>query len=335
MNKPTDQPKLSIIAAGRKSAEIAIYGDIDPYVGVSAKEVRDALAEIGKTKSLTVRVNSAGGSIFEGFAIYSLLLEHPARVTVKVDGIALSMASVIAMAGDEIVAADNSFFMIHNPMSGVFGESGDLRMWAEILDKLKSQLVAIYAKRTKQDAETIGRLMDEETWFTAEEAVDFGLADRVAGELAIAASFDSSRFQKVPDRLIGENPFSLGDLETMSNTQRQGATLEELQKFCQGMSNDFYIAQLAKHATLPDALAAALREKDRQLAERSRGDGHHAGGVERIPDGLDRNGETAASCFPELVGQFVAAGLGRREAIRRAVRQDPEGHARYIAETNQ
>lgn len=310
-------------------AEIAIYGDIDPYIGVSAASVRESIAALGDVREFAVRLNSAGGNIFEGIAIFSLLRAHPARVKVIVDGIALSMASVVAMAGDVIEAAENSFFMIHNPVSAAYGESEDLRDWAEVLDKLKTQLVAIYAKRTKQDPATIGQLMDAETWFTAAEAVEFGLADRVTNQLALAASFDARRFQKTPISLRGSK---------MSHHAPDPATLEELQKFCPNMAAEFYIDQLTKHATVADAQAAAIREKDRQLAERSNARDRRLSGIESIPEGNGSDHRTysgdAIAEFNELVAKKMEAGLARRDAIAAVARANPELHFAVVSSTN-
>ncbi len=194
---------FSIVAKGSgvdREAEIILYEEIDANLGIGAKRFRDALAAVGDVSTLHVHINSPGGQVFEGLGIYNTLKSHKARVIVHIDGMALSMASVVAMAGDEIEAAGSAFLMIHNPMNVAMGDGDDLRHSAELLDKLRNQLATIYANRSKQSVERVLELMEAESWFDANEALRLGLVDRVTADLAVAASFDPGRFQRVPER---------------------------------------------------------------------------------------------------------------------------------------
>lgn len=162
---------------GADEAEVFIYGDIGGWWGgVSAEEFAKEVAALD-VKTLNVRLNSPGGLVFDGVAIYNALARHPAHVVIDVEGIAASIASVIAMAGDEIRIAEGSRFMIHDPWTIMMGSADDLRAEAEILDGLKSDLIDIYAARTEQSREDLADWMTVETWLSARDAVDKGFAD--------------------------------------------------------------------------------------------------------------------------------------------------------------
>jgi len=191
------------MAAGEKVLAIYIY-DVIAYWGVSAADVARALEEAGKVDRINIYINSPGGSVWEGMAIHSLLRRQSARCDVWVDSIAASMASIIAMVGKTITMMPGSMIMIHNPSGGVFGESKDMKKYAEVLDKIKANGVAIYAKRTGKTAAEIEEWMDQETWFTPQEAVESGFADVIdegTDDDDADLMFDLSHFQNVPEKL--------------------------------------------------------------------------------------------------------------------------------------
>jgi ATP-dependent Clp protease protease subunit len=158
-------------------ADVFVYGDIGGWWGgVSAEEFAKEIAALD-VKTMNVRLNSPGGLVFEGVAIYNALARHSAKVIVHVEGIAASIASVIAMAGDEIRIAEGSRFMIHDPWTIVMGSADDLRAEADVLEGLKSDLIDIYAARTEQTRNDLSDWMTVETWLSAREAVDKGFAD--------------------------------------------------------------------------------------------------------------------------------------------------------------
>ncbi|RWC28819.1 head maturation protease, ClpP-related [Mesorhizobium sp.] len=144
--------------------------------GVTAKRISAALRAIGK-KDVTVVINSPGGDYFEGLAIYNLLRDHPANVTVKVVGIAASAASVIAMAGDDIQIARAGFMMIHNTWVIAAGDRHSLRDVADWLEPFDNMAVDIYAARSGLEPKALGKMLDNETWIGGSEAVDQGFAD--------------------------------------------------------------------------------------------------------------------------------------------------------------
>jgi ATP-dependent Clp protease, protease subunit len=191
-----------IEAKADDEAEVLIYDEIGAswFGGVSAEQFVKDIAQVSASV-LNVRINSIGGSVFEGLAIYNALARHKAKVVVHVDGIAASIASIIALAGDEVHMADNAFMMIHNPHAVTWGNAKDMREMADMLDKVAGSLVDTYVKRTGNDAETVQAWMDEEKWFSATEARDAGFASAVTEPSGAKASIDLSRFRNAPAAL--------------------------------------------------------------------------------------------------------------------------------------
>lgn len=161
-------------------AEILIYDEIGYgwWGGVSAQDFAKDLGAI-TADEITVRLNSPGGDVFDGIAILNALRSHKATITVYVDGLAASAASFIAMAGDEVVMRRNSEMMIHDASSFSAGNAGDLRKRADDLDRVSNNIASIYAERTGGTTEEWRDFMLAETWYSAQEAVDAGLANRV------------------------------------------------------------------------------------------------------------------------------------------------------------
>ncbi len=183
---------FDIKAKAEAEADVFLYDEIGGF-GVNARDFISQIRASG-AKKINLRINSPGGSVFDGLAIYNFLKEQD--VTVQVDGLAASIASIIAMAGKEVRIASNGFLMIHNPWGGAMGDSEEMRQTADLLDKIRDSLVGTYAKKTGKDAETIKRWMDEETWFSAEEAKENGFVDMITDEVSFSASVRS--FKKAP-----------------------------------------------------------------------------------------------------------------------------------------
>jgi ATP-dependent Clp endopeptidase proteolytic subunit ClpP len=186
--------------AQAKGAEIVIYDEIGAF-GIPAKAFLDELKALGSVAELTVRINSPGGSVFDGVAIYNALKRHEAAITVWIDGIAASIASMIAMAGDEVVMPENAMLVLHDPSGLVAGTASDMRAMADALDRMKSGMVAAYRDKSGRDDAEIEALMQAETWLSAQEAMEFGLADRIEQPVRMAAHFDLSRFRNTPPQL--------------------------------------------------------------------------------------------------------------------------------------
>ncbi len=186
--------------------ELLLYGFVGETYwgdGFTALEVQEALTEHGRSNDVTIRVNSGGGYVDDGIAIFNALTAHKGRVTIFVDAIAASAASVIAMAGDEIVMRTGSMMMIHDPSGFAFGTAEDHEKSSELLDKQADEMAGIYADRSGQDAESVRAAMKETTWMTGEEAVDLGYADRTdTARSKSAAAFDYSLFAGAPEKLV-------------------------------------------------------------------------------------------------------------------------------------
>lgn len=183
---------------------IDIY-DIIGFFGVTAIRVRAALKSI-KSQNIRVRINSPGGDVFDGIAIYNDLVAHPARVEVEIVGLAASAASLIAMAGDNISIADNAFIMIHNAWVGVVGDRNELAKAGRVLDRIDAALARTYAARAGVAHDEVVEMMDDETWLDSAEAISMGFADETL-EAAPAASaslnYDLSTYLNVPSVLMG------------------------------------------------------------------------------------------------------------------------------------
>ncbi len=173
------------IKAKDEISEIWLYDEIGLW-GVGAKEFIAELNGI-KSSAIDMHINSPGGEVFDGAAIYNAIKRHPASVTSYIDGIAASIASVIALAGEKVIMAENALYMMHNPSGLVIGTSEDMRKTADILDKVRDTMVGAYvAKSKKTDAEII-TLLNSETWMDAEEAKIAGFVDEIGHEMDMAA----------------------------------------------------------------------------------------------------------------------------------------------------
>lgn len=161
--------------AAADEAEILIYDEIGGW-GISANALIDQLNGI-TAGTIHVRINSPGGGVTDGWAIYNALRRHPARIVSHIDGLAASIATLIALSAEEVHAARGTFFMIHNTSGGAMGGSEDLRRMAELMDKMEVDLRDLYVEKTGLPLEQIRAWMDAETWFTAREAFEHGFVD--------------------------------------------------------------------------------------------------------------------------------------------------------------
>lgn len=194
-------PKFYEIKAQHQDgpAEIHIYGDIGENwwddEGITAKKMVEELAAI-EVEELIVRINSYGGSVADGIAIYNAIKRHNSLVTVEIDGVAMSIASLIAMAGDEVRMAENAIFMVHAPWGGAFGNAAELREYADVLDKYADAMASSYMAKTGKSKEDVDALLKggDDHYYTAEEALAEGFVDVVSESVKIAASMDLSRY---------------------------------------------------------------------------------------------------------------------------------------------
>jgi len=184
---------------GGDTAEILLYEEIGSF-GIPAKEFVNQLQSV-KAKTINLRINSPGGDVFDGVAIYNALKSHPAAVHAVIDGLAASTASFISQAGDTVLMATGSTLMIHEPHGMTMGDASDHAKMAEALDKMGDTIASFYAGRAGGDEPLWRSRMRVESWYRAQEAVDIGLADGVVGGKAEnrAGIFNLSSFKNVPD----------------------------------------------------------------------------------------------------------------------------------------
>lgn len=188
------------------NGELVLYGFVGDNFwgeGFTARDVLDALAEHGRDNDIPVRINSGGGYVDEGIAIFNALKAHAGKVTVIVDALAASSASVIAMAGDERLMRTGAMMMIHDPSGGVWGTAEDMERYAKVMEKQGENLASIYAEVTGEDADNIREDMRAELWMTADDAVERGFATALEKKKAKAtAAHDYSVYAHAPDRLV-------------------------------------------------------------------------------------------------------------------------------------
>lgn len=181
-------------------ADVYIYDEIS-WFGVSANEFVKDLEDI-KADTIKLHLNTPGGSVFDGIAIYNALKQHDAVVETYIEGLAASSGSIVALAGDKVFMADNAFFMIHEPWTIIAGDSRDLRKTADMLDKISSVMINTYMKASGKDEKEIKAWLEAETWFTAAEAKEAGFIDEITDEIEVDAKHDIGVYDNAPEQLL-------------------------------------------------------------------------------------------------------------------------------------
>ena len=188
------------------SADVYIFDEIGTY-GVTAQEFITDIKDL-KNTPINLRINSLGGDVFDGMAMYNVIKRREAKTTVYIEGIAASIATIIALGADEVVMAENSLFMIHNAWGGSMGEAKDMRKTADTLDKITGELTDIYIKKTGLPYDSLAEMMDEETWLNAQEAFNYGFIDTISDSIKVAAKYDVSKFKNITQEEI-QNKLSI------------------------------------------------------------------------------------------------------------------------------
>ena len=244
-----------------KSAELILYGSIgsDEYWDdISDKAFKQDIENLGDVESITLHINSPGGSVFSAVAIANTLKNHKAKITANIDGLAASAATIITSACDTVRMPKNALFMVHNPITFAYGNNQDMQKKLEMLNKVKNSIIETYLNKAKTDKETLSELMDNETWMSAEEAKEYGFVDEILDEsvekevienklIINNMAFDISRFKNFKEKKNQEprvinisvnstgSPEEIGDkfrdiLNSTENQKNEGGnmTLEEL-----------------------------------------------------------------------------------------------------------
>jgi len=235
------------------TADLLIYEQIGTGFfddGVNAKDLVNEIKNLDVSK-INVSINSPGGNVFDGNAIYNALRAHKAEVEITIDGLAASIASVIAMAGT-VIMPENAMLMIHDPSGYAAGNAKDMEKMAGLLAKIKKGILAAYQNKTGLEETELSDLMAQETWFTAQEALEKGFADSVIGKVQIQASFHDrlSRFKNVPE-------FFYNQLETKPIAQEGIDMPEKKTVNAKSLASDYpdVIAEI-KNAAYEDGVAA-------------------------------------------------------------------------------
>ncbi len=191
---------------GANVVNLHIFGEIG--WDISAQEFITELEALGDVDQVDVEIGSVGGNVWDGLAIYNALLNHKAKVSVLVTSLAASMASVIALAADEgeLRMMEQSMMMIHNPSTGAWGDQNDHQKAAKMLEKVREAMVGAYMRRYNGSQEDLIAMLDEETWLTATDCVENGLADAVVTQeldlAACLAELDLSTLENVPEEFL-------------------------------------------------------------------------------------------------------------------------------------
>jgi ATP-dependent protease ClpP protease subunit len=308
-------PRLS---ADATKATIRLYGPIDPYGGfwgTSAKEVAAALDGLDDSVTeLQLRINSPGGSAFEALAILNLLRAHPVRVTAVVDGLAASAASLIAAGCDETIMSPGTQMMVHGPSGLCWGTAADMRETADVLDKIAASMASIYAEAAGGKIADWVALMQKDTWYTAEEAVEAGLADGspwcpTPGRPPPPAPEPSDDEASTTRRRRPENPRpSIYAAPTQFPRARPQAPDR-----VRGRAHHHHSGRESRRGV---QRRAGHQHEAEARHRRGRGRGHHPGGARRGPRRADHRAD----------GLHLPAGAGGHDAGRqRRVRPAPRG----------
>lgn len=291
--------------AEKKTAEIMIYDQIGKSFWdddtVTAKAFDEELKALGDVSEITLRVNSPGGDVFDGVAIYNTLSNHPAKVVARIDGIAASAASLIVMAADEIIMPENAYMLIHEPQTICWGTSEDIMKVAADLESMTATFAATYAKRSGTDATRIEEIMAEDRLMTATEAIELGLADRTAEAVKMVASYSMSLLPESARTQIEASIAATAAAATAAAAQKPAVVPEDK----------------GNVVNLDSVRAQALTE----------GRAH----AKEIAD------ICALAGFPERTGEFIAANTSIDDVrttllAAKAVKDDQLQHHRKVAE---
>ncbi|EFG0242294.1 TPA: Clp protease ClpP [Escherichia coli] len=286
---------------------VRIYDEIGGY-GVKASALTDEINACGNASEIHLRIHSPGGDIFEGLAIYNALKNHPAKKIVHIEGMAASMASFIAMCGDHIVMPENAMMMIHAPRGVTAGVSGDVRRFADLMDKLGDTMAETYAGRTGRSKQEITAMMEAETWMDGNECKANGFADEVIPAITAMARIELKLigdFSNMP-----ENIKNMISQKTGSGEQERLNGIRELFGTFNGRYNDLAISCLA------DSECSVENARERLLL---------AMGKESTPT----NKTTPANLYyaytdnGNITGDAMRQGLNARLGHERAERGNP------------
>lgn len=207
MTKLKSVPFKVVAEAGAKETILTLSGTIQKRYWsddkfIDAKLIRDQLESV--KNDITIRLNSPGGDVFQGVEIYNYLKDHPSHITVEVMGEACSAATFICAGADEIIMNTGTIFMIHNAITGFWGNKNDLKKATEMMETIDGSMISIYEEQTGQSRDQLQQWMDNETFFTADEAVKYGFATKVKSKQVEDQSDDhlTAEFQSMVNEAV-------------------------------------------------------------------------------------------------------------------------------------
>ena len=295
--------KNSISGAG----ELLLYGEIGSWWDeLDAESVVRQLEYLNKDE-ITVRIHSGGGLILEGLAIYNRLVQSTARINIYIDGLAASMASVIAMAGDVIRMPSNSWLMIHKPWNNVSGNADDMRRMAENLDGFEESTLGIYMKRFKGSEEELKEMLRNDTWINAKDALDMGFIDEITDAMEAAASIDLESFSNVPEAMR-KSMASIQKAAQLAHTslKENNIMTEEEKKAAEAK------AKAAKEKATIDAKALAVEAVSQERAR-----------VTEIQD-IGVKAKIDAEVVNSMISRGISADTARSEALDAVSKRDAQ-----------
>jgi len=305
-----------------KDYEVSIYDEIGGW-GISANELCKEIRAIPAGSKITVGINSPGGNVFDGIAIYNALHRRK-NVVCRVDGIAASIASIVLMGGETRIAPLGATVMIHDPSGMVWGKAEDMEKTADVLRKTKNNLVGIYARHTGLDEDKISELMDEETWLNAEEAKEMGFVDEVTAAFSARANtFDLSKFRHPPDggthveAQAGVKPPSVKNKQNKPRMKTLLNTLAEVGLIAKGVEDEAEaVAQVRKNLDAKlkplenvDKMSKSIVDLHEEL-EKARADA-----AEVLIDSAIADGRLTAESKPRWVALAAESGDVFKDAL--------------------
>lgn len=367
--------------------EIKLYGAIG-YPGMTSTAFKSLLAECDPSQELVIRIDSEGGSVFDGFGIFDAIKAFDGPTRAVVESSAFSIASFIAMAADKVEITENGYLMLHNPWTQVEGDDAELAKQADMLAGLKQNMIAAYAEKTGKTAEEVQQMMAAETWLGAADAQASGLVDAVlptARKSVAVARFKGNMPERVHSSLSASDHPS-GELAEqkeqyqMTSTPKVVATAKSIKARYGNVNPAFIVAALEQELTdaevgdklltdvqqeneqLKAALAAAEQKmcqmQEEVMALKAKAaemptpampeeDEEEETSVVVIPSAKARPGvapvakvtpsrpaTTAKAQWEAVLATYVASGIGKPQAAKRAIREHRDLHALMLAEAN-
>lgn len=247
-----------------------VIGNVGGERGITAQQVKTLLAKMDQTEPLIVRIDSEGGSVFDGLSIYEAFANYPGPKKAIIESTAFSIASYIAMAFDDVEIAENGYVMVHEPASSVDGTSSELAKSAELLAKLDQSMVEAYSKKTGLSEAEARMLMQEETFLNASEALNYGFVTSISSRQTPSRITPTARHQKLPQRVYaslfsgrsddGDNREKTEE-KSMSGTQKPvAASIKEIKAAFPKMKADFFVRCMEEEMAMEEVKTAAADE---------------------------------------------------------------------------